>query len=144
MSDQNAPDVSALYRALLLEHGKRPRHATLPARIDRRAELDNPLCGDHVTIGVALEQELIAELGFEAEGCLICIASASLLCARVRGSSLAAARALCDRYLALVAARTPEWPSELGALCAFAAVARFPARAGCATLACTALRSALS
>ena len=50
---------------------------TNPTRSARR---DNPLCGDRVTIDVALDgQGRILELAHQVRGCLLCQASASAL-----------------------------------------------------------------
>jgi nitrogen fixation NifU-like protein len=50
---------------------------TAPTRSARR---DNPLCGDRVTIDVALDGEgRIAEIAHQVRGCLLCQASASAL-----------------------------------------------------------------
>jgi nitrogen fixation NifU-like protein len=97
-----------------------------------------------VAVGVAFDGAAIAGVGFEAEGCLICVAAASLMCEAVDRQSLAQARDLSSRYLDLVASRAATWPEELGALAAFAAVARFPARAPCASLAWQALQEAIA
>jgi nitrogen fixation protein NifU and related proteins len=138
-----ADALQALYREAILEHGRKPRHARLPADAARRAERDNPLCGDHVAVGIALDGAIISVIGFECQGCLICTAAASMMCEALAGVSLSQARALCERYLGLVEARAPVWPDDLAGLAAFAAVNRFPARATCATLAWLALRDAI-
>jgi nitrogen fixation protein NifU and related proteins len=140
----SANDLEALYRRVILDHGRTPRHARLPAGVEFKAERDNPLCGDQVAVGIVLTGDSIASVGFEAQGCLISIAAASMMCERVSGNSLANAGDLCARYLQLVSARSERWPEDLGELAAFAAVARFPARASCASLAWQALRDALA
>jgi nitrogen fixation NifU-like protein len=142
MSD-TAAKLADLYRGSILEHGRNPRHATVPAAADCSAERDNPLCGDRMLIGVRLASHSVAQVGFDAEGCLISVAAASMLCEAAQGSPIADVRALCDRYLQLVDAREVDWPPQLGALVAFSQVARFPARASCATLACRTLLEAL-
>ena len=143
MNPRDAP-LAELYQALVLEHGRKPRHAALPVHADARAERDNPYCGDRVTLGIRIEAGTIVEVGFEADGCVISLAAASLLCEAVHGTTPAAARVLCARYLELIAARAETWPADLGALRAFARVAMFPARSACASLACGALHEALS
>jgi nitrogen fixation NifU-like protein len=140
----SAADLEALYRRVIFDHGRNPRHARLPAGVRLKAERDNPLCGDRVSVGVVLEGESIAALGFEAQGCLISIAAASMMCERIAHGSAVHAGELCARYLQLVSARAETWPEEFGELGAFAAVARFPARASCASLAWQALRDALA
>jgi nitrogen fixation protein NifU and related proteins len=139
----SAADLEALYRSVITDHGRAPRHARLPEGAQFKAERDNPLCGDQVAVGIVRAGDSIAVAGFEAQGCLISIAAASMMCERVSGNSLASAGDLCARYLQLVAARDERWPEDFGELAAFAAVARFPARASCASLAWQALRDAL-
>lgn len=46
---------------------------------DGSATVDNPLCGDRVTVEVALEGGRIAALAHEVRGCLLCQAAASIL-----------------------------------------------------------------
>jgi len=139
----SAADLEALYRRAIFDHGRTPRHARLPEGAQFKAERDNPLCGDQVTVGIILAGGSLDAVGFEAQGCLISIAAASMMCDRVSGHSLASAVDLCTRYLQLVSARSERWPEDLAELSAFAAVARFPARASCASLAWQALREAL-
>jgi nitrogen fixation protein NifU and related proteins len=139
----SAADLEALYRRAILDHGRTPRHARLPEGVQFKAERDNPLCGDQVAVGIVLSGDSIAAVGFEAQGCLISVAAASMMCERLFGNSLASAADLCGCYLQLVSARSERWPEEFGDLAAFAAVARFPARAPCASLAWQALRDAL-
>lgn len=135
--------LAALYQAQLLDHGRNPRHAKPLAQIDRIAECDNPLCGDRIALGVRLSEGMVADIGFDAQGCLISVSAASLLCCAVRGGSALDAHALCVRALELVAARVEPWPPEFGELAALAPVARFPARRRCASLAFSALAAAL-
>jgi nitrogen fixation NifU-like protein len=138
-------ELAALYQATLLDHAKHPRFALLPEQATHTATLDNPLCGDQVRVALVQDRELLIVIGCKARGCAICMAAASMMCSSVAGASVVRARELCDRILALIAARDPTWPSqELGELVAFAAVARFPARSACASLPWLALRSALA
>ena len=137
-------DLASLYRQLILEHSKHPRHASLPAHASHRAQLDNPLCGDRVVIGLEIDADRVLAVGFEGRGCAISIAAASMMTEAVQGKRIAEVRASSERYLGLVAARAEVWPPELGALAAFSGVSRYPARAKCAALAWNALQIALS
>jgi NifU-like protein involved in Fe-S cluster formation len=56
--------------------------ARLESRIaspDVSATLDNPLCGDRVTIELKMENGAPVEIGRAVKGCLLCRASAALL-----------------------------------------------------------------
>ena len=78
------------YREVILDHYKNPRgHGTMDAP-DAQAEGMNPLCGDEVTISVALadDGETIDEVKFEGRGCAISQAATSMLTEMVKGGPL--------------------------------------------------------
>nr|WP_277348909.1 iron-sulfur cluster assembly scaffold protein [Sneathiella limimaris] len=52
---------------------------------DREETLDNPTCGDRITIQVRLENGKIVEFAQENRACLLCQASASLLAEQAIG-----------------------------------------------------------
>jgi nitrogen fixation NifU-like protein len=75
-----------LYREIILDHYKSPRnHGTLePA--DAKAEGQNPLCGDEVTITVNFNGgDRIEQIRFEGRGCAISQAATSMLTELVEG-----------------------------------------------------------
>lgn len=55
---------------------------------DAEGTLDNPTCGDRITIQVKLEDGRITELAHENRSCMLCQASASLLAENAVGMSL--------------------------------------------------------
>jgi nitrogen fixation NifU-like protein len=139
-------DPRALYSQAILDHGKRPRNARIPPSATRRVEGYNAVCGDRLALGLALDGERLREVGFEAEGCAICVASASAMTESVKGSRRAEALDRARRFLAMVrgeddASRTD---ADLVDLAFFRAVGRYPVRIGCATLAWSALEDALA
>jgi nitrogen fixation NifU-like protein len=58
------------------------------------AECDNPLCGDRITVDLAVRDGSISDLAHKTRGCLLTQASASLLARYASGGDLAAAREL--------------------------------------------------
>ena len=79
-----------LYRENILEHYKRPHNFTPPATELERVDLQfhdlNPLCGDELTVQLALDDEQqIAEIRFSGHGCAISQAAASMTSDEVRG-----------------------------------------------------------
>ena len=44
-------DLRDLYQEVILDHGRRPRHAQRLAAFDATAKGDNPMCGDRVRSG---------------------------------------------------------------------------------------------
>ena len=75
------------YREVILDHYKNPRSYGVLADADARAEGQNPLCGDEVTISVrfAADGETIDDVGFEGRGCAISQAATSMLTEIVKG-----------------------------------------------------------
>ena len=136
-------DRSALYEEVILDHNRSPRNWGELAGATARAEGHNPLCGDQLTLWLAVDGDVIREARFEAEGCAISKASASMMTQAVRGKTRAEAEALFERFHDLVTGRDAGEDKSLGSLRAFGGVARFPMRVKCATLAWHALREAL-
>jgi len=134
-------DLDALYREVILEHNRHPRH--FHALEDgRSAEGHNPLCGDRLRVYVRLHDSIIADASFQGFGCAIAMASASLMTDSVAGRTIDEAVALFERLRAVL--HQPESASvdEIGPLSALAGVRKFPARVKCATLPWQALLAA--
>ncbi len=82
----------ALYHAALVE---RARKATGKGRIpdaDASATVDNPLCGDRVTLDLKIADGKVAAIGHEVRGCLLCEAAAATIAEFLPGSDAAALR----------------------------------------------------
>jgi nitrogen fixation NifU-like protein len=127
-----------LYKEVILEHGKKPRNRNAMAAADLQAEGVNPLCGDHVTVYVKIAGGAIGEISFEGSGCLISIASASMMTEAVRGKSADESSVMADAVTGMTAGAAP--PEGLEAL---GGVLEFPVRIRCATLPWRTLRAAL-
>lgn len=141
-------DLSDLYQELIIDHNRRPRNRRKLETADRRAEGFNPLCGDKVTIYLAIEDDVVKEAAFEGSGCAISTASASLMTESLKGKTVAEVRALFERFHALLTGERKadgdqRGAPSLGKLAAFSGVARFPARVKCATLAWHTVNAAL-
>jgi nitrogen fixation protein NifU and related proteins len=139
-------DRHALYREVVLAHGRAPRNRGRLAGATHAAEGDNPLCGDRVRVELALEGDRVRDARFEGVGCTVALASASLMTEALKGRSVAEVRALADRMDEICTgrpARAPAGDAVLGPLAAFAGVRHYPARARCATLAWRAMQRAL-
>ncbi len=141
-------DFADLYQEVILDHGRKPRHAQRLERFDATAKGDNPMCGDRVQVWVALNHGGIGDVGFEARGCAISIASADLMAEAVKGRSEADTRALFAAFREM--ARTGTCPSctagmeePLERLAPLSGVHEYPSRVKCATLPWHALIAAL-
>jgi nitrogen fixation NifU-like protein len=136
-------ELRELYQTVILDHYKKPRNYGRPAVADRQAEGVNPLCGDHVQVYAHVEDDRVAEVGFEGSGCAISTAAASLMTQAVKGRTTGEVQELFERYHELVTGRGDVDPESLGKLAVLAGVREFPARVKCATLAWHALHAAL-
>ncbi len=142
-------ELSDLYQDLILDHTKSPRNRRRMGNPTQTAEGHNPLCGDRVTVYVALKGDLIEDISFEGTGCAISVAAASLMTQSLKGKPVAEARKLFAKYHHLVTAEgssgAPAGNGDppLGKLEAFGGVRRFPARVKCATLAWHTMKAAL-
>jgi nitrogen fixation NifU-like protein len=130
-------DLNDLYQDLIVDHNKSPRNRGRLACADRSAEGFNPLCGDHITIYLAIEDDVVKDISFEGSGCAISTASASLMTESVKGKTLAEAQALFRKMHDLVTGQPDAdlGGPALGKLEAFSGVCHYPARVKCATLA---------
>ncbi|GAB5548949.1 MAG: SUF system NifU family Fe-S cluster assembly protein [Sandaracinaceae bacterium] len=138
-------ELRELYQEYVLDHGKNPRNFRYPEGATHTADGYNPLCGDKITVQVRLDGDVIADLGFQGQGCAISTASASTMTEAVKGKTLGEARAYFEKFIAMVKGEEePDLSSdELETLSVFAGVAEFPMRVKCATLAWHTLTAAL-
>lgn len=130
-----------LYRRTVLEHSRTPRNFRRPGAPDRHAEGHNPLCGDKVTVYLSLQDHTLSDVAFEASGCAISLASASMMTEAVRGKPEAAARGLIGDVVQMLG--SPAAPAVEGDLAALQGVRDYPSRVRCATLPWQTLRAAL-
>ena len=78
-----------LYREIILDHYKNPRHKGALDPHDFSFEDENPLCGDKIRIDVRLDEDRrVKEVAFNGRGCAISQASASMLTESILGKSL--------------------------------------------------------
>ena len=83
----------ALYRENILDHYKHPHNFSPPASELQRVDLEfhdlNPLCGDELTVKLALgDGERIEEIRFSGHGCAISQAAASMASDEVKGMNV--------------------------------------------------------
>lgn len=138
-------DLRELYQELIIEHSKKPRNFRVMEGADRKIEGFNPLCGDHFTIFVQMDGDVVKDISFQGAGCAISKASASIMTQVLKGKSKADAEKLFSRFHDLVTGKQPVNgdEAELGRLAVFAGVSEFPVRVKCATLAWHAMHAAL-
>lgn len=143
-----ADELRDLYRELILDHARNPRHFRKLDRATHSAEGINPLCGDKLRLYLALDDDdTITAAAFEGSGCAISVASASLLTDLVTGLSKQQALDCFAEITGRLAAPDTHEPRDIGVnldrLRALDGVRDYPSRVKCATLAWHALSSAI-
>ncbi len=74
-----------IYREIILDHYKNPRNYGQIKDADIKAQGDNPLCGDKITVYAKVSEDRLYDVSFQAEGCVISIASASIVFENIKG-----------------------------------------------------------
>lgn len=139
---QSAPSgIDELYRELIIDHWRHPRHRGVVEGASGKAEGTNPVCGDEVSLSWSTAGETVESIKFDGKGCSICMASASMLCDAVAGGSNAQATELAHKFRDMLIRGGPS--NELGDLEALAGVAAYPVRIKCAVLPWNALLQGL-
>lgn len=137
-------DLRELYQQVILDHNRNPRNFKELPNATKRVDGYNPLCGDHYTVFVELDGDVIKDVTFTGNGCAISKSSASVMTTAVKGKRTAEAEKLFDTFHKLVTGETAGLnEADLGRMAAFSGVSEFPARVKCATLAWHTLHSAL-
>lgn len=133
-----------LYQALIVAHDRAPHHHGPLPGATHAATIDNPLCGDIVTVRMIVDGARIAAIAFEGHGCALARAAASMMSDRVVGGTVDEAVALAAAFAGFVQAPVDApVDHDLGELGAFRGVRAARARRTCATLAFRALTAAL-
>jgi nitrogen fixation protein NifU and related proteins len=134
-----------LYQEVILDHNKSPRNFHRMEGATKAVEGYNPLCGDHYTIFLKMDGDIIADISFAGAGCAISKASASVMSSFVKGKTRTQAEELFNEFHKLVKGESGALkdPDKLGKLAAFSGVSEFPARVKCASLPWHTLHAAL-
>lgn len=137
-------DPRALYHETIVEHDRHPHHEGPLPNATHSATIDNPLCGDVVTMHFIVADGVIVDATFEGRGCALSRASASIATDRAIGQTPEQLLELAGRLgQFLQSAPSDPAPSDLGELEVFGGVRSFKSRRTCACLPFHALTSAL-
>ena len=137
-----------MYQDVILDHYKHPHHRGLREPFGAEVFHVNPICGDEVTLRVALSDdgETVADISYDGQGCSISQASTSVLTDQIIGQTRAGG-AQDDRRVhrdGLLARNRQGDEDVIGDGVAFAGVAKYPARVKCALLGWMAFKDALA
>ena len=137
-------DLSELYQEILLDHNNKPRNFRKLADADRSADGFNPLCGDRISLYLKLEDDVIADVGFQGVGCAISKASASMLTQSIKGQPVGRAREIFSEFHRMLTEPRADLDYDLlDDLEMLAGVSEYPVRIKCAVLCWHTLQAAL-
>ena len=140
----SSAEVRDLYRELILDHSRRPRHFGRLNDATHTADGINPLCGDKLRLYLRIHDGKIASTSFEGSGCAISVASASLMTDAIQGMPVGSAESSFAAVTDRLTGGTSRLGGALDKLAALEGVRDYPSRVKCATLAWHALHAALT
>lgn len=130
-------NLNAMYSELIFEHDKRPQNAGLRDPFESEVHHVNPTCGDEITLRVHLSSDasdpVIEDVSYDATGCAMSRASASIMSDLLIGEKLSDASKTWDYFDHIMHQRGKEEGDEeiIGDGIALVGAAKFPGRVKC-------------
>ena len=128
--------LESLYQEIIMEHFKAPRNRGEITAPDVSISMNNPFCGDEITLHLQIQSGKISDVKFRGRGCAISQASASLMTELLKGKPLPDAAGFASVFKKMMRGEAKSAETEpLGDLVALEGVRKFPVRVKCALLA---------
>ncbi len=90
--------LDELYRQVILDHYRNPRHRGEIEDPDAHAEGVNPLCGDEVQVDLQIADGVVSDVSVRSQGCSISQSSASMMGDAIIGKSVDQIESLAERF----------------------------------------------
>jgi nitrogen fixation protein NifU and related proteins len=137
-------NIEQLYRQVIMDHYKNPKNKGFVADASYiTVHLNNPSCGDEMTVQLKVEGDMITDIRHQGTGCSICCSSASVMSQTLKDQNVDQAKKIIHEFYELIKGY-PFNPDILkGDAIVYQGVSQFPARIKCATLAWKALEQGL-
>ena len=138
-------DLRDLYQEVVLDHNRRPRNFRKLEDATGTAKGFNPLCGDEIKLYLKIEDDVITDVGFEAVGCAISKASASMMTENIKGKTLTDTKQTFSEFRRMITQKADDIDYDiLGDLEILESVSEYPARIKCAVLSWHTLNAAMN
>lgn len=134
-------EMQSLYRQVIMDHYKNPRHKGLKGY--KQVHLRNPSCGDDVYVEADIQDGVVKEVCHDGSGCSICCSSASVMSEVLTGKDCDTAKKIIDTYYQMIKGEEIEDEDLLEEALVYSGVSQFPARIKCATIAWKAMEELL-
>lgn len=137
-------NLEELYRMVIMDHYKNPHNKGLLNKAGyQQIHLNNPSCGDDMTVEVNIKDGIIQDVRQDGRGCSICCSSASVMSELLKGKSIEEAMDLIGKFYEIVTGVEVVEEDKLEEALAYKGVSKFPARVKCATLSWKAIEKAI-
>ena len=105
--------LDSLYMAVVADHSKNPHHH---GKLDDTTpvHLNNPTCGDVISLSVKFDGDRIADIAFDGDGCTISTASSSMMTDAVIGKTKEEALVLAEIFSEMVQGQSSAEQKKLG------------------------------
>ena len=80
--------MDALYQKQILSLAHSARASTLDFTPSHTASCNNPVCGDKVSVSIAIQADIISDISVDVKGCALCEAGAGLLLETAREENI--------------------------------------------------------
>lgn len=129
-------NLDELYKDTILFHGRNTENKREVSPCDVKKRGVNHSCGDEITISLRVRDGVIDDIAFLGDGCMISMASTSIMIDLVKGKPVEEAKELVDIFIRMIKRNvTEEEIQKLGDGLVFQNIQNMPARVKCATLA---------
>jgi len=129
-------NIEHLYRQVIMDHYKNPKNKGLKDDSTyMTVHLNNPSCGDEITVQLKIDQHKIIDIRHQGTGCSICCSSASVMSQTLIGEKIENASKITYEFYELIKGYSYNKDILKGDAIVYQGVAQFPARIKCATLA---------
>ncbi len=133
-----------LYQQAIIALAKRARQQPRLDAPDRTVTVDNPLCGDRITLDLVVDDDTVDKIGHKTRGCLLCEASACLITDHVSGEEIATLQAKAQELIAAFSDESQPLSDLWPGLATLAPARSYKSRHECVTLPFQALAKVLS
>lgn len=138
--------LDEINRYIVEDHCRNPRNIDPISDYNAEANIENPFCGDEVTVQIRVDEDRVSEISVHGSGCAITQASASMMGEAVKGklrSEIAESAKIMRRVLAEGQEPDAADADAIGDAISLRDVSRFPVRIKCALLAWATLEDAI-
>lgn len=128
-------NLEELYKDTILYHGKNTDNKREVSPFDVKKRGVNHSCGDEITISIRVRDGIIEDIAFLGDGCMISMASTSIMIDIVKGKKVEEAKKFIDIFIRMIKREASDDEiQKLGEGLVFQNIQNMPARVKCATL----------